>query len=37
MLIEKPNRSCLILPEKNNLFFGHIFANENGFLSASLK
>lgn len=37
MLIEKPNRSCLILPEMQGHFFGRIFANENGFVSEEMK
>ena len=37
ILIEKPHRSCLILPDKKDLFFGKIFANDKGFLSKELK
>ena len=37
LLIEKPNRSCLILPETQGHFFGRVFANENGFISEEMK
>lgn len=37
IMIQKPHRSCLNLPDKKDLFYGKVFANHNGFLSSSLK
>lgn len=36
-MIQKPQRSCLLTPDKEDLFYGKIFANKNGFLSEELK
>ena len=37
IMIQKPQRSCLLTPDKEDLFYGKIFANKNGFLSTELK
>lgn len=37
ILIQKPQRSCLLTPDKKDLFYGKIFANSSGFLSETLK
>ena len=36
-MIQKPQRSCLLTPDKEDLFYGKIFANKNGFLNEELK
>ena len=37
IMIQKPHRSCLILPDKKDLFYGKKFANEKGFYSSELQ
>ena len=37
ILIEKPFRSCLLLSDKKDLFYGKVFAKNNVFLSQDLQ